>query len=261
MTGVQTCALPIFPQQAKAIAPKTYERLIAPIVEGTNNTLSSALTMLALEAAAQSTPSSTIAFTQKIASGAPTNFGAAQGWLHAGSFTAAAKSLNIAKAGSGTVWYALTEAGFDQNLAVKTQNNGIEVSKVYVDAQGDALTRPLKIGEELTVVVKLRSIDNTSHADIALIDLLPGGFEAITDGGVDSAISTSGNAAAHQEIREDRVVIYTTATDSISEYRYRIKATNAGKFARPRSFASSMYERKVQAREAESVAAAIEVKE
>ncbi len=250
-----------FPQQAKAIAPKTYERLIAPIEEGTNNTLSSALTMLALEAAAQNTPGSTIAFKQKIASGASLNFGAAQGWLHAGSFSADAKSLHIAKAGSGTVWYAMTEAGFDQSLAVKTQNNGIEVSKVYFDAQGSALTRPLKIGEELTVSIKLRSIDNAGHADIALIDLLPGGFEAISDGGVDSAISSSGNAAAHQEIREDRVVIYTTATDSISEYRYRIKATNAGKFARPRSFASSMYERKVQAREAESTAAAIEVKE
>ena len=251
-----------FPQIAKAISPNTYERLIAPIVEGTNNTLSSALTMLALEAAAQNTPESTIAFKQKIASGASMDFGAAQGWLHAGSFTAQAKSLNIAKAGSGTVWYAMTEAGFDQRLDVKTQNNGIEVSKVYLDAQGNALTRPLKIGEELTVSVKLRSIDHANHADIALVDLLPGGFEAITDGGVASAISTSGgNSPAHQEVREDRVVIYTSASDSISEYRYRIKATNAGKFARPRSFASSMYERKVQAREAQAEAAAIEVKE
>ena len=250
-----------FPQIAKAISPKTYERLIAPIVEGTNNTLSSALTMLALEAAAQNTPASTIAFKQKIASGASTEFGAAQGWLHAGSFIAEAKSLNISKAGSGTVWYAMTEAGFDQSLAVKTANNGIEVSKVYLDAQGSPLTRPLKIGEELTVSIKLRSIDNTSHADIALIDLLPGGFEAITDGGIANAISSSGNSPAHQEVREDRVVIYTTATDSISEYRYRIKATNAGTYARPRSFASSMYERKVQAREAESTEAAIEVKE
>lgn len=250
-----------FPEAAKAISPKTYERLIAPIVEGTNNTLSSALTVLALEAAAQNTPASTIVFKQKIASGASSEFGAAQGWLHSGSFTADAKSLNIAKAGSGTVWYAMTEAGFDQSLAVKTANNGIEVSKVYLDAQGSPLARTLKIGEELTVSIKLRSIDSANHADIALIDLLPGGFEAITDGGIASAISSSGNSPAHQEVREDRVVIYTSASDSISEYRYRIKATNAGTFARPRSFASSMYERKVQAREAEPTAAAIAVQE
>ena len=251
-----------FPQQAKAILPKTYERLIAPIVEGTNNTLSSALTMLALEAAAENAPASTIAFKQKIASGALVNFGAAQGWLHAGAFTDQAQSLNIAKAGSGTVWYALTEAGFDQSLAVTSKNSGIEVSKVYLDAQGVVLARPLKIGEELTVAIKLRSIDNLNHQNIALIDLLPGGFEAISDGGVASAISTySGEAPSHQEMREDRVVIYTAAGASTSEYRYRIKATNAGAFARPRSYASSMYERKVQAREAESAAQAIEVKE
>ena len=79
-------------------------------------------------------------------SGASLDFGAAQGWLHAGSFTAQAKSLTIAKAGSGAVWYALTEAGFDQSGDVKTQNNGIEVSKIYLDAQGNALTRSLKIG-------------------------------------------------------------------------------------------------------------------
>ena len=251
-----------FPQQAKAILPKTYERLIAPIVEGTNNTLSSALTMLALEAAAQNAPASTIAFKQKIATGAWVNFGAAQGWLHAGAFTDKAQSLNIAKAGSGTVWYAMTEAGFDQSVAVTTQNSGIEVSKVYLDAQAKVLSRPLKIGEELTVSVKLRSIDNANHPNIALVDLLPGGFEAISDAGVDNAISTvSGDAPAHQEMREDRVVIYATASASTSEYRYRIKATNAGVFARPRSFASSMYERKVQAREADSAAASIEVKE
>ena len=44
------------------------------------------------------------------------------------------KCLTIAKVGSGTVWYALTEAGFDQSLAMKTQDHGIEVSKFYVDA-------------------------------------------------------------------------------------------------------------------------------
>jgi alpha-2-macroglobulin len=253
-----------FQNQAKLISPQTYERLLAPIVEGTNNTLSSALTMLALEAAAQNAPTNTIAFKQTISTGAATAFGAAQGWLYSGAFTDAAKSLTITKPGSGPVWYALTEAGFDQAIDVAAVNSDIEVSKIYLDASGSPLTRAVKIGEELSVVVKLRSTDQQSHSDIALVDLLPGGFDAISDSGVDSAISTrSGATPTHSEIREDRVVIYTTATEAVSEYYYRIKATNAGSFARPRSVANSMYERKVRAREAQlpPAAAAIAVLE
>ena len=49
-------------------------------------------------------------------------------------------------------------------------------------------------------------------------------------------------------MRDDRVVIYGTATRNISEFIYRIRATNAGTFVVPPAYGESMYDRTVQAR-------------
>ena len=43
-------------------------------------------------------------------------------------------------------------------------------------------------------------------------------------------------------------VIYGTATRRVSEFIYRIRATNAGSFVVPPAYGESMYDRTVQAR-------------
>ena len=49
-------------------------------------------------------------------------------------------------------------------------------------------------------------------------------------------------------MREDRVVIYGTATPDVQEFVYRIKASASGKFIVPPAYGESMYDRRVQAR-------------
>jgi uncharacterized protein YfaS (alpha-2-macroglobulin family) len=43
-------------------------------------------------------------------------------------------------------------------------------------------------------------------------------------------------------------VVYDRASDSIQEYSYRIKATNAGSYVVPGAFGMSMYDPQVRAR-------------
>jgi len=50
------------------------------------------------------------------------------------------------------------------------------------------------------------------------------------------------------DVREDRVVLYGTVGSSVTEYIYRIKATNTGQFVMPPAFAEGMYDRTVRAR-------------
>ncbi|HEV2608065.1 MAG TPA: hypothetical protein VGT79_08785, partial [Xanthomonadaceae bacterium] len=50
------------------------------------------------------------------------------------------------------------------------------------------------------------------------------------------------------DIREDRVVIYGTASPDVREFVYRIKATNAGSFIVPPAYGESMYDHTIQAR-------------
>jgi uncharacterized protein YfaS (alpha-2-macroglobulin family) len=52
----------------------------------------------------------------------------------------------------------------------------------------------------------------------------------------------------YTDVREDRVVIYGTATPDVQEFVYRIKASSAGTFIVPPAYGESMYDRRVQAR-------------
>ena len=50
------------------------------------------------------------------------------------------------------------------------------------------------------------------------------------------------------DIREDRAVLYGTVEKDVKTFIYRIKATNAGSYVVPPTFAESMYDRSIQAR-------------
>jgi uncharacterized protein YfaS (alpha-2-macroglobulin family) len=149
------------------------------------------------------------------------------------------------------------------------------------------------------VHVKIRSTTDHEVNNIAIVDLLPGGFEPVLDtappADADAAEatpssdeSTSDSAGASDEgdaadgedegaaadvaddstpawhspigtpestwkpdyadVREDRVVVYGTASTDVQEFIYRIKATNAGKFVIPPALIESLYNRGIQAR-------------
>ena len=70
-------------------------------------------------------------------------------------------------------------------------------------------------------------------------------------------LDRSNFALDYADVRDDRIVIYGYAGTRVSQFVYRIKATNAGRFVVPPAYAESMYERTVQAR---SLGGAITVK-
>ncbi|HZP67159.1 MAG TPA: hypothetical protein VFB32_12730, partial [Rudaea sp.] len=106
--------------------------------------------------------------------------------------------------------------------------------------------------------------------NVAIVDLLPGGFEPVIEPPKlpeDNANGESGDAAPavpqwqspigtpdstwapeYADVRDDRVVIYGTATRDVQQFVYRIRATNAGTFVVPPAYGESMYDRTVQAR-------------
>ena len=53
--------------------------------------------------------------------------------------------------------------------------------------------------------------------------------------------------ADNADVREDRVIIYGTATDKVLTFTYRVRATTQGEFFMPPVFAEALYEREVQA--------------
>jgi len=118
------------------------------------------------------------------------------------------------------------------------------------------------LGAEVTVLIRVRAIDRESIANVAIVDLLPGGFEAVlqnpaareqTDSEEDDEseenfahwqdrLKTGGNwTADYVDVREDRVLLYGTVSTEMAEYRYRAKATAGGVFNVPPVYAEAMY--------------------
>lgn len=75
-------------------------------------------------------------------------------------------------------FYAYQKSGFASNAEQKEVKSKIEVVRQYRDANNQDV-KSVKVGDEITVILALRTTDEKNHAHVAIVDLLPGGFELI----------------------------------------------------------------------------------
>ena len=77
------------------------------------------------------------------------------------------------------VFYTLMQSGFPTHTT--RESNGIEIIREYFDMDGNRITSA-NIGDMITVKISARTRGNTDTAEnVAITDLLPGGFIATTD--------------------------------------------------------------------------------
>jgi hypothetical protein len=282
-----------FPDRAKALSPQVMENIAMPLARNEFNTLSSAMTMLALDAYANLNAAGIdkLAINEVHADGSAKTISSLQaGLLQSGSWSAAATKLRFANGSALPAWRVTRQSGYDRGVPDKAIANGLEIVREYTDANGKPLEKTT-VGEEIQVHVKIRATSDHDVGNVAIVDLLPGGFDPVIEpapvanppddggNGQDSQSSqdaASGDASSqdgenggtaqsapwrspiglptstwrpeYADIREDRVVIYGTATSDVKEFVYRIRAGNAGKYVVPPAFGESMYDRRIQAR-------------
>ncbi|HEY0505124.1 MAG TPA: alpha-2-macroglobulin [Lysobacter sp.] len=267
-----------FPALAKQLKPAARERLLDPLRYDRYNTLSSALTLLALEADASARGVQALPTLQAAGkNGKPRQIGGANGLIRRGGFLGSDLRLWVTPADRSPAWYLLNQSGFDRAPPRAVQDQGLEVLRDYLGDDGKPVTT-LKLGQEITVRVRVRALGASVRGDVAIIDLLPGGFEPVLQypaAGVHAAAASDegedeyeadGNASEsdtpavpllalpgssflpqHVEQREDRIVLYGSAVTQVTEFRYRIRANNVGVFVVPPIHAESMYERSIHA--------------
>ncbi len=262
-----------FPEQAKALNSNALINLIRPIQKGWMNTLSSSMTILALETYANGVASLDHGELTlfEVAANAETAFGKADGLVVGGAFSGKATHVRVRNAADLPAWYTVTQGGYDRASPSAVRKDGIEVAHTYTDAGGKPVDR-VALGQEVDVHVRIRATRGDGVGSLAIIDLLPGGFEPVlaappappsdgTDGsGGDSTpppaapswVSRIGLASStwtpeYADIRDDRVVIYGYASSDIKEFVYRIRATNSGDFTVAPAYGESMYDRSVMA--------------
>ena len=136
-------------------------------------------------------------------------------------------------------FYQLTEAGFDRNLTSKALKKGIEIYREYRDEKGNVINTT-SLGDEIEVHIQVRSLDAPYLSNIAITDLLPGGFEVVRN-------SLKSEGLDYADIREDRVVFFTSLDTNAKEIVYRIKGINTGTYTVPAILAEAMYDPNMRA--------------
>lgn len=247
-----------FPAQLAALDAGTMGRFVAPLAQGSFNTLSSAYSVLALEAMARNLEAGalgTLSVTQVDAKGVATPLPLPANLLPRAAFAAGTAQLRLANDPGRATYYAVTQSGFDRAPATTELKSGMEVLREYVGADGKPLSA-VKVGDEVTVRLSLRALVPAGAAaasvridSVAMTDLLPGGFEPVQSRDENGAATTvTGPALEFADVREDRVVLYVSATADVQTYSFRIRATNVGEFGVPPAHAESMYDRTLLAR-------------
>jgi uncharacterized protein YfaS (alpha-2-macroglobulin family) len=157
------------------------------------------------------------------------------------------RRLRFSAASGAPLFQQLVQSGFDREPPKTKVANGLEVSREIRAAGGDAAVTTTSVRGKLDVVLYVRATDATTR-QVAVVDLLPGGFEV--DLTSDSLAQRKSLVAAddawepdYVDVREDRVVLYGDVGEGAQRFVYRIKPTNRGHFQIPPVLIEGLYDR------------------
>ena len=239
-----------FPDRLKKLPATEFEKVLRPIGEGTFNTLSAAYAVLALKSyarvVAQHPPELTIAELDKAKKEKVLVSGAKL--LLRADFSSDAAALRFrtpAKLNPPGAYYQVVEAGFDRKLSDKPITDGLAVYRELLDKANQPVTT-VQLGDVVTVRLRIRSLRTDWISNVAIVDLLPGGFEVVSSSLTPGISSIKG--VDYVDVREDRAIFYASVPTETLEITYQIKSCNRGTFVVPPVFAESMYDRNVKGR-------------
>lgn len=255
-----------FPAQLQKMDKAVIWRVANFVGEGSFNTVSSAYAVMAIDAyvRAQQDALSDVAISAQDANGKQLLLEVLGQQLKVASLPFAAAQLSFTSA-SPSFFYQIATTGYDQLLPTTALTQGLELTRSYVTEEGkvvaelDKAASSVKLGDVLTVKFTLRSGNNKVVPNVALVDLLPGGFELEPEAQnavpapEASVVDAAGDSITHwlpQSVdrREDRLIAYGQFPAQASVYQYRIKATSRGSFVTPPVYAESMYDAAIKVR-------------
>ena len=241
-----------FESKARALSGDDIIKLTSRIFKGEYNTIASAYSVLALGAYSKlvlsdleknegSANEKNLKFYAKIKDAQQKQLEIMRAPFAKASYKVDTDSVSLES--DSSLYYLNVQSGFNIDLPQKAMRQGIEVQRDFLDASGNKVTQFTQ-GEELTVRLRIRALENRKLTNIAVIDLLPGGFEVIRS----SVSRTAYNwKADYIDVREDRVVFYGDFDSRARDLTYKVKLTAAGDFVIPPSYAESMYDRSIRA--------------
>jgi len=240
-----------FPDRAKKLTGDDLMALANPIMGGEYTTISSAQAIMALDSFGrlmkQTFKPENVEIDQ-LTGTMLKKLELTPGFYPEGSFDLGADTLVFKNESAGVpgLFYQMVESGFEHTVVTTPISEGIEVSREYRNKAGQPVTTA-KQGEELTVVLRVRAA-NAFVSNVAIEDLLPGGFEIVEESAHSGVCTYEWGGIEYVDVREDRLLAFGDIGNKETTITYRIKATNCGTYAIPPAQAEAMYHQKIRAR-------------
>ncbi len=143
------------------------------------------------------------------------------------------------------VFSQIQNYGYDTTVPTEYVSKGISLDRYISFANDDEANFDgiVDQGDVLRVDVEV-SLTETDYAQVAIVDLLPGGFELV--------LNHEGDTSSHYELslfrQEDRVIAYIDAfSTQVSTITYHIRAITKGDFTHPAVYAEGLFDRTLRA--------------
>jgi hypothetical protein len=238
-----------FPGLAAQLGYDDLKPLTEGIGRGDFDTLSASWSIVALKSYAGLMKQGGIKLGLEAGSGGQWKaLGVPRSGLFSSAFEADAKQvrflLNVPKGGPDLgAWFQTLEAGYAKALPAAPQTSGLEMTREFLNEKGQPVTSA-KVGETLTLRLRVRNTNQTAQRHLALVDLLPGGFENAPDA-LKPGLATI-HDAEYVDVREDRNLLFTELPPGTSHtFKWEVRPGVAGTFTVPPAFGEAMYDRAV----------------
>ncbi|MCL2160550.1 MAG: alpha-2-macroglobulin family protein, partial [Betaproteobacteria bacterium] len=277
-----------FPERARKLQESAFTMMLSALSQSQNTSFSSGQLLLALDAwthLAETSGGAKFSVEEILANKTTRAQPLSAGVVQRASISPEAVKLALRNQGDTMGFYVVETAGFDVEPPKSELREGVEILREYTDASGKKLTS-VEQGDEVYVRLKFRGLNNSfSGINMAVVDLLPGGFDLVLnppreganesqqalrrdtssedesgDGDGDCCHESEeeswtvpfGNSPVnwvqYADMREDRIVLYGLLESSVTEFVYKIRATNVGTYMLPPAYAEGLYRRSVRGR-------------
>jgi uncharacterized protein YfaS (alpha-2-macroglobulin family) len=253
-----------FPKHLKEV-PKSYWDYLANVLrDGYYQSHSAAMVMLAVDGmstAAQQAAAGKVGVSAVDAAGLARAMEVPKQFVIASmDLPPMSAKVKLANGSDVPLFYSWAESGYEKALPKEAKSEGMEIIHEFLNARGEVVNEAA-LGEEVTVRVRVRSIDRYQLPQVALVDVLPGGLEPVLTSPSDSddpevplwRKRLGGKSTwniEYADIREDRVIFYGGIEKHLTEVTYKVRATNVGTFVVPAAYGEAMYEHRIYARSA-----------
>lgn len=152
-------------------------------------------------------------------------------------------NATVAVNGKGTLYWFLETEGIPLKMSVKEEDKVLRVRRKLLTRNGAPATN-IKQNDLLVVELALNTTDGSNVDNVVITDMLPACFEienSRLNAERDLPWATNRTIPDYQDIRDDRINIFTTATPELKVFYYMVRVVNKGTYTHGPVGAEAMY--------------------